>query len=127
MTILTVDDAATVRMLVAMTLRKSGHEVLEARDGEEALDIMKSHPIDLVITDVNMPKLNGIELTRRVRAMRGMRRMPILLLTTERDPAKKLEGRVAGATGWIMKPFNQEHLVSLVNKVLPGDVKAFTE
>jgi two-component system chemotaxis response regulator CheY len=119
-TIITVDDAATIRRMVSFTLRGAGHEVLEASDGAIALNVLQSRAVDLVITDVNMPNMNGIELTRRLRALPSFSRTPVLLLTTESDPAKKAEGRAAGATGWIVKPFSQEQLLAIVSKLLPA-------
>lgn len=119
-TIITVDDAATIRRMVSFTLRGAGHEVLEAADGALALNLLQSRAVDLVITDVNMPNMNGIELTRRLRALPSFSRTPVLLLTTESDPAKKAEGRAAGATGWIVKPFSQEQLLAIVAKLLPA-------
>jgi two-component system chemotaxis response regulator CheY len=118
--IITVDDAATMRKMVAFTLKGAGHEVLEAGDGCEAITLLSQRPVDLVITDVNMPNMDGLELTRQLRAMPAFARTPIILLTTESDPAKKLLGRAAGATGWIVKPFNQEQLLAIVAKVLPA-------
>jgi two-component system chemotaxis response regulator CheY len=118
--IITVDDAATIRRMVSFTLRGAGHEVLEAADGAIALNVLQAHPVDLVITDVNMPNMNGIELTRQLRALPSFSRTPVLLLTTESDPAKKAEGRAAGATGWIVKPFSQEQLLAVVAKLLPA-------
>jgi two-component system chemotaxis response regulator CheY len=119
-TILTVDDASTMRKMVSFTLKGAGHEVLEACDGANALAMLRSRPVDLVITDINMPNMNGLELTRQLRALPTFTRTPILLLTTESDPAKKAEGRAAGATGWIVKPFSQEQLLAIVSKVLPA-------
>jgi len=119
-TILTVDDAATIRKMVSFTLRGAGHEVLEAQDGAVALGVLQSHTVDLVVTDVHMPNMNGIELTRQLRALPSFGRRPILLLTTESDPGKKAEGRAAGATGWIVKPFSQEQLLAIVAKLLPS-------
>lgn len=117
-TILTVDDAATIRKMVSLTLKSAGHQVLEAPDGVRALDLLRSFPVDLVITDVNMPNMDGIELTRQVRALPKYLKLPIVLLTTESDPAKKAAGRAAGATGWIVKPFGQEQLLAIVAKLL---------
>ncbi len=117
---MTVDDAATMRKMVRFTLKPTGHEILEASDGSEALTTLRQQPVDLVITDVNMPNMNGIELTRELRALPSYRNVPIILLTTESDPEKKNQGRAAGATGWIVKPFNQEQLLSVVTKVLPN-------
>lgn len=118
-TILTVDDATTMRKMVSFTLKGAGHEVLEASDGAVALSVLQSHRVDLVITDVHMPNMGGIELTRQLRALPSFGRTPILLLTTESDPGKKAEGRAAGATGWIIKPFGQEQLLAVVAKLLP--------
>ena len=119
-TILTVDDASTVRKMVSFTLRGAGHEVLEAPDGTDALALLQTRSVDLVITDINMPVMNGIELTRELRTRPNFGRRPILLLTTESDPGKKAEGRAAGATGWIVKPFSQEQLLAIVAKILPA-------
>ena len=118
--IITVDDAATMRKMVSFTLKGAGHEVWEAGDGREALNLLKQSAVDLVITDVNMPVMDGLELTRQLRALPAFARVPIILLTTESDPAKKLLGRAAGATGWIVKPFSQEQLLAIVAKVLPA-------
>ena len=118
--IIAVDDAATIRNMVSFTLKGAGHEVREAGDGREAIELLKQSTVDLVITDVNMPIMDGLELTRQLRALPAFARIPIILLTTESDPAKKLLGRAAGATGWIVKPFSQEQLLALVAKVLPA-------
>ena len=118
--IITVDDAATMRKMVAFTLKGAGHEVFEAGDGVEALTVLRQRPVDLVLTDVNMPNMAGLELTRQLRALPAFARTPIILLTTESDPAKKMLGRAAGATGWIVKPFSQEQLLAIVAKVLPA-------
>lgn len=115
--IITVDDAATMRRLVSYTLRTEGYEVLEAEDGEDALRVLAAQSVDVVITDINMPKMDGIELVRRLRALPQFKATPILMLTTESDPAKKLEGKNAGATGWITKPFQPEQLLAAVAKV----------
>lgn len=119
-TIMTVDDASTMRQMIVFTLKSAGHDVLQACDGKDALSQLTSRKIDLVITDVNMPNMNGIELTRELRKLPHMQRTPILILTTESEQSKKMEGRSAGATGWIVKPFNQESLLQVVGKVLPG-------
>ena len=117
--IITVDDATTMRKMVSFTLKGAGHEIYEAGDGVEALAVLRQRMVDLVITDVNMPNMDGLELTRQLRALPAFARIPIILLTTESDPAKKLLGRAAGATGWMVKPFNQDQLLALVAKVLP--------
>lgn len=115
--IITVDDAATMRRLVGFALREVGHDVIEAEDGEDALRVLGTASVDLVITDVNMPRMDGIELVRRLRALPSFKSTPILLLTTESDPEKKQQGREAGATGWITKPFKPAQLVAAVAKV----------
>ena len=116
--ILTVDDAASMRSVVAFALASAGHEVIGADDGMAALGVLKTRHVDLVITDVNMPRMDGIEFTRQARRIPQLQRVPILLLTTESDPAVKTRGREAGATGWLVKPFRQEQLLAVVGKVL---------
>lgn len=119
--ILTVDDAATMRRLVSYTLRSEGYEVLEAEDGEDALRLLQAQAegqgVDVIITDINMPRMDGIELVRRLRVLPQFKATPILMLTTESDPAKKQEGKQAGATGWITKPFQPDQLLAAVAKV----------
>jgi two-component system chemotaxis response regulator CheY len=115
--IMTVDDASTIRRLVSFTLRGGGYEVFEAEDGEDALRVLSGQTVDLVITDINMPRMDGIELVRRLRALPAFAKTPILLLTTESDPGKKQQGREAGATGWITKPFQPDQLLAAVAKV----------
>jgi two-component system chemotaxis response regulator CheY len=105
--------------MVSFTLKAAGYDVLEAADGAEALNLLKSKPVDLVLSDINMPNMNGLELTRQLRRQPAFSRTPIILLTTESDPGKKAEGRAAGATGWIIKPFNQDQLLAVIAKVLP--------
>lgn len=117
--ILAVDDAVTMRKMVAFTLRGAGFEVVEAGDGAEALTKVKAQSFDLIITDLNMPNMNGIEFTRAARQHLGARKVPILILTTESELTKKNEARAAGATGWIVKPFEQAQLISVVKRVLP--------
>lgn len=119
-TILTVDDATTMRKMISFTLRGAGHEVVEATDGVDALNLIRGKRVDLVITDVNMPRMDGIELTRQIRQVPAMSSVPILLLTTESDPGKKALGKAAGATGWIVKPFQQDQLLAVVAKLLPN-------
>jgi len=119
-TIITVDDAQTMRKMVRFTLQPTGHEIIEAADGVEAFDTLKNRQVDLIITDVNMPNMDGIELTRKLRSTPLHARTPIVLLTTESSPEKKNQGRAAGATGWIVKPFNQQQLLAIVSKVLPN-------
>ncbi len=119
---MTVDDAATMRKMVAFTLRGAGYTVVEAVDGNDALAQLRQRPVDLVITDVNMPGINGIDLVGRIRAMATLRAVPILLLTTESDPDAKNRARAAGATGWIVKPFQPPQLLAVVARVLPSNV-----
>jgi two-component system chemotaxis response regulator CheY len=118
--IITVDDSSTMRRMVSFTLKSAGYDVLEANDGAEAIKLLRTRPVDMVISDINMPNMDGISLTRELRTIPHYYRTPIILLTTESDPGKKNEGRAAGATGWIVKPFNQEQLLAVVNKVLPA-------
>ncbi len=115
--VLTVDDSATMRSLVSHTLSEAGFEMLEAEDGDAALTVLASHTVDLIITDLNMPRMDGFTLITEVRAGASHPYVPILMLTTESDPARKERGKQAGATGWIVKPFNPEKLVQVVNKV----------
>jgi two-component system chemotaxis response regulator CheY len=116
--IMTVDDSASVRQMVAFTLKSAGYEVVEAVDGRDALLKLQGRKVNMVITDLNMPNMDGIELTRAIRGDAGNRFVPIVLLTTESQDGKKQEGRAAGATGWIVKPFKPEQLLGVVKKVL---------
>jgi len=116
--ILAVDDATSIRQMVALTLKGAGHTVTEAADGKQALGLAGRQTFDLVLTDVNMPVMDGLTLTRELRKLPGFRFTPILVLTTEAGPDKKQEGRAAGATGWLVKPFNPDQLLATVNKVL---------
>src|SRR5260370_41613089 len=115
--ILTVDDSASVRQMVAFTLRAAGNEVVEAIHGGDALRKL-SGKIDLVITDLNMPTMDGIELIKQIRTSSAHKYVPILVLSTESQPAKKQEAKTAGATGWIVKPFRSEQLLAVVQRVL---------
>lgn len=117
-TILTVDDSASMRMMVSFTLKALGYKILEAGNGVEALRKMEDRNIDMLITDINMPYMDGITLVRKVREQQQYRFIPILVLTTESQDEKRQEGRAAGATGWIVKPFKPEQLVKVVKKVL---------
>ena len=117
--ILTVDDSKTIRDMVGFTLQKAGYAVTEAADGAAGLAQVNRQKFDCIITDLNMPGMDGLALTRAVRASATNRATPVLLLTTEADPAKKTAGREAGATGWLVKPFNPEKLVETVRKVCP--------
>jgi two-component system chemotaxis response regulator CheY len=117
-TILTVDDSVTMRQMIIITLAKAGYEVVEASDGVEALAVAAGRKLDLVITDVNMPNMDGITLVRRLRAQPAFKFTPILVLTTEAGQEFKEKGRAAGATGWIVKPFSPDKLLEVVGKVL---------
>ena len=116
--VMTVDDSASVRQMVNFTLTAAGYEVITAVDGQDALGKLNGGAINLVITDLNMPNLDGIGLIRRLRADPQHKFVPIIMLTTESQAEKKQEGKAAGATGWIVKPFNPEQLVAVVKKVL---------
>jgi two-component system chemotaxis response regulator CheY len=116
---LIVDDSISMRQMVGFTLRESGFEVIEAEHGQDALDKLKSATVDLVITDLNMPVMDGITLIQNLRAQPAMKTKPILMLTTEGLAGKKELGKAAGATGWIVKPFDPEKLLQTVAKVLP--------
>jgi len=119
-TILTVDDSASIRQMVSFTLKQAGYTVVEADDGANGLNVAKSNGgIGLVITDLNMPNMNGLELIRNLRTLPAYKFTPILMLTTESDDSKKMEGKQAGATGWIVKPFNPEQLLKVIQKVMP--------
>ena len=113
-TIMTVDDSASVRQMVAFTLKSAGYAVVEAVDGRDAVAKLRVSPVHMVITDLNMPNMNGIELTRAIRGDAVHRFIPIVLLTTESQDGKRQEGRAAGATGWIVKPFKPEQLLAVV-------------
>jgi two-component system chemotaxis response regulator CheY len=116
--ILAVDDSASMRQMVAFTLTNAGHQVVSAVDGKDALDKAAAEQFDLVLTDVNMPLMDGITLTRELRSLAPYRFTPILMLTTESGTDRKMEGKAAGATGWIVKPFNPDQLIAVVSKVL---------
>ncbi|HEX7045108.1 MAG TPA: response regulator [Burkholderiales bacterium] len=115
---MTVDDTASMRQMISFTLGSAGYEVIEAADGAEALKLAQGRKVDLVIADVNMPNMDGITLVKSLRAMEQYKFTPILMLTTESQAGKRDEGKSAGATGWIVKPFNPEQLVNVVRKVL---------
>ena len=116
---LTVDDSKTIREMVSYTLKTAGFEVLEAEDGVHALSVLGEQKVHVIITDLNMPNMNGIELISNLRKKTQYQFVPILMLTTEADDSKKSEGKQAGATGWIVKPFNPEKLLQVVKKVCP--------
>ncbi len=115
--ILTVDDSASVRQMVKFTLSDAGYSVIEAVDGRDALSKLAT-PVHLIITDLNMPNLDGIGLIRNVRANAACKGLPIIMLSTESQESKKLEGKAAGATGWIVKPFTQQQMLGVVKRIL---------
>ncbi len=115
--VLAVDDSKTMRDMVGFTLRGAGYDVVEAEDGQDAISVLGADRVDLVITDINMPNMDGITLVKTLRSDPNHRSTPILVLTTESDDAKKNEGRAAGATGWLVKPFQPEKLLKVVQKV----------
>lgn len=116
--ILTADDSASIRAMVRFSLEDKGCEVAEARDGAEALDCLEFDGADMLITDLDMPKLNGFDLVRKVRAMPRYRHLPILILTTESNSDFKARAKAAGATGWITKPFRPDQLSKMVELLL---------
>jgi len=116
--ILAVDDSSSVRQMVGFTLRKAGYDVVEAVDGQDALAKVGESKFDMIITDLNMPNVDGIQLITAVRKQPGYTFIPILMLTTESQAEKKDAGRKAGATGWIVKPFNADQLVAVMQKLI---------
>ncbi|MDA8362272.1 MAG: response regulator [Gammaproteobacteria bacterium] len=117
-TILAVDDSNSIRQMVSFTLKGAGHNVIEADNGSAGLAAAKSKKVDLVLTDVNMPQMDGVSLVRALRALPEYKYTPILVLTTEAGDGKKQEGKAAGATGWLVKPFDPNQLLATVKKVL---------
>jgi two-component system, chemotaxis family, chemotaxis protein CheY len=116
--ILAVDDSASIRQMVNFTLKSAGYEVVDAVDGKDGLAKAGSDKFDMIITDLNMPNLDGIQMICEVRKLPGYSFIPILMLTTESQAEKKDAGRKAGATGWIVKPFNAEQLTTTIRKLV---------
>lgn len=116
--ILVVNDQASLRMMVGVTLRQARYEIIESPGAEEALGYARNHPVDLVLVDLYMPRMNGIELIQALRALPSYRLTPILMLTTESSPYRKLEAKQAGAMGWIVKPFKPNQLLFAVERAL---------
>ena len=116
--ILAVDDSASMRKMVAFTLTGAGFHVVEAVDGQDALEKAQNHSIALVLTDQNMPRLDGLGLTRKLREQPKFQSTPILILTTESSDQMKQAGRSAGATGWLVKPFDPGRLIEVIQKVI---------
>ena len=115
-TILVVDDSASMRQLVTFALKSAGYDVIAAVHGRDGVEKIKAAKVDMVVTDLNMPEMDGIELIKNVRNNPASKFTPIVMLTTESQEGKKQEGKLAGASGWIVKPFKPEELVGLVKK-----------
>lgn len=115
--ILTVDDSRTIRNMLLMTLNGAGYETLQAEDGVHGLEVLVDAEPDVIITDINMPRMDGFGFIENVRRSERHRAVPILVLTTESDAEKKNRAREAGATGWIIKPFDPEKLISAIQRV----------
>lgn len=118
-TVLVVDDSASIRQMVGFTLKSAGYLVIDAVDGVDGLNKAQSNHIDAVLTDQNMPNMDGIALITSLRALTPFAKIPILVLTTEASDEMKMKGRAAGATGWIVKPFDPQKLIEVMKKVLP--------
>lgn len=116
--ILIVDDSLSMRHMVSATLRQANHDVVMAEDGQDGLEKLQSQGFDLIITDVNMPVMDGITFVKELRQLPTFRFTPVLVLTTEGSTEKKMAGKEAGATGWIVKPFDPDKLLTLVSRVL---------
>jgi len=116
-TILVIDDSASLRQVVAMALQGAGYEVLQAGDGQAALALLDGRKINMAVCDVNMPRMNGIEFVRAAKALPSYRFLPVLMLTTESQEAKKEEGKAAGAKAWMVKPFSPASLLNAVSKL----------
>lgn len=117
---LVVDDSATMREMVSYTLKQAGFEPLTGGNGQEGLDQLKGQAVDLIITDLNMPVMDGLAFITAVRAREEYKFTPILMLTTESQADMKSKGKQAGATGWLVKPFNPEMLLQVIGKVVPN-------
>ena len=117
-TILVVDDSASLRNMVTFTLKQEGYQVVEAGDGREALSKAQTGRFDVVLTDVNMPNMDGITFCTELRKLPAFKFTPVLVLTTESSPEMKQRGKAAGATGWLVKPFNPEKLISTIKRVV---------
>lgn len=118
--IMTVDDSPTVRKVLNEALSGAGYQVVEASDGEEAVNMLEQTDIDLLVTDLNMPNMDGVELIKRVRQQPGKRFMPIIMLTSVSQKEMKAAGKKAGASGWVTKPFRPEQLLSVIQMVCPA-------
>lgn len=117
-TILAVDDSGSLRQMVVFSLKAAGYQVTEAVDGQDGLEKAQQHTFDLVLTDQNMPRMDGLALIRALRKISNYQRVPILMLTTESSDDMKAKGRAAGANGWLVKPFDPQRLTEVVKKVI---------
>ena len=117
-TVLSVDDSSAIRMMVSFTLKGAGYEVIEAADGQEGLDKAKAKTVDMVLTDQNMPRMDGLTLIKNLRAIPAYQTTPILMLTTESSDAMMVQGKAAGATGWLLKPFDPQKLLEMTKKAI---------
>lgn len=117
-TILAVDDSGSLRQMLSFSLKEAGYGVIEAVDGQDGLEKAKKHLVDLVLTDQNMPGMDGLSLIKALRAMKNYRSVPILMLTTESGDDMKAKGRAAGASGWLVKPFDPARLNEVVKKLI---------
>lgn len=116
--ILTVDDSASIRQMVVFTLKSAGYEVIEASDGNSGVQQARKEQVDLILTDQNMPGMDGLTLIKTLRAMPQYKLTPMLMLTTESSDSMKMQGKAAGATGWLVKPFDPQKLLEVVRKVI---------
>jgi len=117
-TVLSIDDSNSIRQMVAFTLREAGYEVIEALDGQDGLEKARLKTVDMVLTDQNMPRMDGLTMIRNLRAMANYKTVPILMLTTESGEAMKQQGKAAGANGWLVKPFDPMKLLEVTKKVI---------
>lgn len=117
-TILVVDDSTSLRQIIVMTLQRAGYETIEAQDGVDGLAKLQASRVNLILTDVNMPNMDGITFVREVRKSSTARFVPIVILTTETQPEKMKEGQEAGAKAWLTKPFQPDQLLMVVSKVI---------
>ncbi|HEX6959356.1 MAG TPA: response regulator [Ferrovibrio sp.] len=118
-TVLTVDDSKTMLQMLQFALKQGGYEVIQGENGQEGLELLDRNTVDVIITDINMPVMDGITFIKELRKKAANKATPVLILTTESSQAKKQEGRAAGATGWIVKPFDPGKLLEVIRKVSP--------
>lgn len=117
-TILAVDDSSSLRQMVAFSLKAAGYQVIEAVDGQDAIEKARNQVVDLVLTDQNMPRMDGLSLIKLLRGIENYEKVPILMLTTESSDEMKSKGKAAGANGWLIKPFDPQRLIEVVRKVI---------